>query len=145
MRAHFRSIWLGVIILTTVAAATSCKRQKEAVLEKTAEPWPVAAVLEWGFWEDDNSPTIILYSDRRLIIKRLPADKLTVVGPSYWTRVMSTEEFSQIDEAACLTLRTSALMESYAFRGPICDFGKFQSVGKQMPRMIQVEARLKIT
>lgn len=123
MRAHFRSLWLGVFLLAAVASVTSCKKQKEVALEKTAEPWPVAAVLEWGFWEDDNGPAIVLYSDRRLIVKRLPADELGIVGPSYWTRVLSPDEFSRIEEASGLTLRTSSLMDSYEFGGPICDFG----------------------
>jgi len=114
MRAHFRSIWLGVTILAMVAAVTSCKRQKEAVPEKTAEHWPVAAVLEWGEGPQDPAnlgSSFVLYSDRQFVIKRL--GQKYGEKPTFWSRILSQEEFEQVDSAANDVLRVSANRESF--------------------------------
>ena len=110
MRAHFRCFWLGITFLAVIAAATSCKKPKEPAPEKAAEPWVVAAALEWT--EAPMSPTVrgptfLLYSDRRLIIRRLSVQRTLAEKPTFWVRTLSEEEFERVDQAAVRFMKCS--------------------------------------
>jgi hypothetical protein len=114
MRTPFRCFWLGIILLAVAAAITSCKKPKEIVAEKAAEPWVVASVLEWGEGPQDPAElasSFVVYSDRQFIIKRLGqkfGDK-----PTFWTRILSQEEFEEIDSAVNDVLRAGANQASF--------------------------------
>jgi hypothetical protein len=114
MRAHFRCFGLWVVFLALVTAATSCKKLKEPAQEKSVEPWPVLAVLEWGEGPQDLAKlasSFVVYSDRQIVIKRLGQDWRD--KPTFWTRILSQEEFEQIDSAANDVLRAGANRASF--------------------------------
>jgi len=131
MSALFRGFTYLIVSLTViVAVATSCKKQSTEAQKTEPEPWPVAAVLEWS--EGPHSPdafgsSLVLYSDRRLIIRRLPAGASSAAGATFWTRVLSLEEFERVDLAATEVIGISFPQARYKL-GTYCHEGAVSSL-----------------
>jgi len=121
MSAHFRSFAYLIVLLTMIATvAISCRKQSTEAPKTGPEPWPVAAVLEWTegpYSPDAFGSSLVLYSDRRLIIRRLPAGASSAARATFWTRVLSLEEFEHVDLAATEVIKTSFPRDRYEF-GP---------------------------
>jgi hypothetical protein len=106
MRAQFRCIWLGVVVLAVFAVAVSCKKAQEQVQEKAVEPWPIAAIWAWGdtmAYQDSSAPSLIVYSDGRLILKKVvggdwnyPRKPPTI---KYLTKYLTAEELANFEES----------------------------------------------
>ncbi|MBK9991495.1 MAG: hypothetical protein IPP19_12355 [Verrucomicrobia bacterium] len=115
MRSHFRCIWLGIVFLAVVAAVTSCKKQKETVPEKAAEPWPVAAVWAWGdaiAHQDNSAPSLVVYSDGRLILKKVVGDPWSLPRKpptvKYLTKYLTAEELADFEESVLAVVKGTA-------------------------------------
>jgi hypothetical protein len=131
MTANFRiCTYLVVLLAVVIAVATSCSKQSTETPKTEPAPWPVAAVLEWTegpYSPDAFGSSLVLYSDRRLIIRRLPAGASSAAGATFWTRVLSLEEFERVDLAATEVIKTSYPRDRYEF-GPSPVAGSFNSL-----------------
>jgi len=130
MSAHFRHVALGIILLAVfVTSATSCKKQVAEVKNAEVEPWPIAAIWAWGdhtFGQESYAPSLVIYSDGRLILKKVSRIDGNPPAVSLWTKVLSSEELADLQgwiSLAAKDLAADDLSESFDESGATFYFG----------------------
>jgi hypothetical protein len=103
MSANFRNVAFSVILLTVIlAGATSCKKGMVELPKEKVEPWPIAAIWAWHDYithQDASTPSLVVYSDGRVILKKVsPIDRTAVPFSipmiTFWTKLLTTEELA---------------------------------------------------
>jgi len=119
MSANFRNVALGVILLAViVTAATSCKKRTVEAPRQEIEPWPIAAIWVGGGGEDAPcqdyfAPDLIVYSDGRIILKKVRrGEKNAMPTVSFWTKIVTFAELAGFQDRMAAVISDPKL-ESY--------------------------------
>jgi len=109
MSANFRNVAFGVILLVVIlTAAISCKKRVVEVPKEKVEPWPIAAIWAWHDYvthQDASTPSLVVYSDGRVILKKVsPIDRsavpFSIPVVTFWTKLLTAEELADFQARA---------------------------------------------